>query len=72
MYFRYSAQAVQIIEKDMMGDSLEPTVKIHYERVYTNHRPESVKPLFQKLYEKVEEVPNSTLPKEIALKRGAL
>lgn len=55
--FGYPAQAVHIIEKDMMGDSLEPTVKIHYERVYTNHRPESVKPLFQELYERLEGVP---------------
>jgi glycosyltransferase involved in cell wall biosynthesis len=35
--FGYPAQAVQIIEKDIAGDFLEPTVKVQ-EHVYSNHR----------------------------------
>jgi glycosyltransferase involved in cell wall biosynthesis len=41
----------------MAGDLLAATLKVHYERVYSNHRPESVMPLFERLYEGLEEVP---------------
>lgn len=55
--FGYPAQAVQIIEKDMTEDFLAPMVKTNYERVRSNHRPEAVRPLFEKLYERLQEVP---------------
>jgi glycosyltransferase involved in cell wall biosynthesis len=62
--FKYPAQAVEIIEKDMERDLLAPTLKGQYERVQSNHRPESVMLLFQKLYESVEEVPRFHMGKE--------
>jgi glycosyltransferase involved in cell wall biosynthesis len=62
--FKYAAQAVHIIEGDMAGDLLAPTLKVHYERVQSKHRPESVMPLFQKLYESLEEVPRFRVGKE--------
>jgi glycosyltransferase involved in cell wall biosynthesis len=55
--FEYPGQAVEIVEKDMESDLLTPTLKVHYERVQSNHRPESVMPLFEKLYQSLEEVP---------------
>ncbi len=55
--FGYPAQAVQIINKDMTEDFLAPMVKTNYERMHSNHRPEAVKPLFERLYERLHEVP---------------
>jgi glycosyltransferase involved in cell wall biosynthesis len=62
--FKYPAQAVRIIEEDMAGDLLAPTLRVHYDRVHSNHRPESVMPLFQELYERLEEVPKFHVGKE--------
>ncbi len=62
--FGYPDQAIQIIEKDMSADFLAATMKVHFKRVNSNHRPESVKPLFQKLYERLEEVPKFQVGKE--------
>ncbi len=55
--FGHVDQAVQIIEKDMTGNALASSVKAHRECVLSNHRPESVMPLFRKLYEGLEKVP---------------
>ncbi len=62
--FGHVDQAVQIIETDMIGNSLAPTVKAHRERVHSNHCPESVVPLFRKLYEGLGEVPKFHPAKE--------
>jgi glycosyltransferase involved in cell wall biosynthesis len=69
--FDYYDQAVEIIEKDVATDFLAATVQLHYERVQARHRLESVAPLFQKLYQGLEEVPKFHINKGSDIKKEA-
>ena len=55
----YSAavEAVDVISRDIRESCLQDTVPVHYDRVMQRHRPEKVVPLFQSLYENVEQIP---------------
>ncbi len=55
--FRCASDAADLIEREMTSHFLNDTVNRHYERVYQHHRPESVTPLFEKLFPQMESVP---------------
>jgi glycosyltransferase involved in cell wall biosynthesis len=55
--FRSPMDAVRLIEKDMTRGILDSAVDTHYERVMSNHRPESAAPLFAEFYDSVDSVP---------------
>lgn len=43
-------EAVSLIEQDIADNRLAGTVRAHYDRVMTHHRPETIGPLFDDLY----------------------
>ncbi len=55
--FKTPPDAVDLIKKDILEDSLADTVAQHYERVYSKHRPESVTNLFLDVYKNIDSVP---------------
>ena len=55
--FKTPPDAVELITKDIQGDSLAVTVAQHYERVCSTHRPESVTNLFLDVYKNIDSVP---------------
>ena len=55
--FKTPPDAVELIRKDIQENSLADTVAAHYERVCSEHRPESVTNLFLDVYRNIDSVP---------------
>ncbi|MDQ7782424.1 MAG: glycosyltransferase [Desulfomonilaceae bacterium] len=55
--FRSVPEAIRIIERDAADDALVRTRERNLRKVYENHRPETAKALFEKLYADVDSVP---------------
>lgn len=54
--FRTPADAVKIIMNDLRCGFLDGTVDAHYSRVQEKHRPESVRHLFQAIYDRADTI----------------
>jgi glycosyltransferase involved in cell wall biosynthesis len=55
--YRTFGEAIRIVEHDISGDLLKASVPVHFERALERHRPESVVPLFQDIYERAASLP---------------
>jgi len=55
--FSSPVEGVEIIARDIKDNHLKQTLQLHAQKIVDNHRPETVAPLFKRLYERIDDVP---------------